>query len=361
MKKWLIVCPLRQDEIEKRRFAELCNVTVVANHRNNKKMILEHLREGDPVLCMGELPEYMEETESPELVYWYMYESPVSQCEKLKKMSPKIQLLFFDKLYCNIAIDILQRKAAYIEPDVNRYIEKGRADRRKYPVLFIGSYLSPKDGMAGLKENTSQYLYPLLKQVIKMSRQDYGKADAEMWREVLELEQLDYDKEIIDELVLAFQQNVVNITNRFGTEKAVKALIEKEIPVAVIGQNWEIFKETISEEKQELLKIVDVWEMTGNIVEAMKKAKIVLGVNREIREGISMTNQLALNLGCKVIMERNSVSQQLEERGAAIVTYSAERTGDCARIIEKLLKEKKNTDREDLVFTGGIVEWIKKQ
>ncbi|SFQ23858.1 hypothetical protein SAMN02910358_01200 [Lachnospiraceae bacterium XBB1006] len=363
MKEWLILCDSRQVEIEKRRFAELQNVEIVSFNQNNRKYITEQLDAGKLVISVGGMPQFLEKTNHSGCVYWLMDENPMNVRDKIDKLDSGIHILVMDKIFQKNLKQILRRDAEYIGPDGNCYIEPGESVKRKIPVLIAAHYLNPEDGIRVLKKRTSEDLYPLLERVIKKSKKDIVKTDEVCWREVLEEEDLEYDQDLLDELIEVFHGNIVSILNRFNLEKSVKTLLDKDIPVAVIGENWKIFKEKMPEEKHELIDIRNEWIDMNTMIPEMKKSKAFLSVDWNYHDGISVQNQLAMNLGCTLVAEKNPITEKLEKAGAPLVTYPASRPSECAKRIEKILAtdEKKRVKPNSRPLSSGLVDWLARQ
>lgn len=352
----MVVCAAKQASLEKLRFASVDGVEIIPFRQSKEKIIEMHLRDNNPVLCMGILPAAVVKEEYAENVYWYMEYSPFRYKDLLERLDSKVHLLVSDMGYRNDLNKLFGRDAEYITPDANCYIKS--FSKRKIPLLFVGNYLAPKDGEDLLDKSVSKWIRPLLEKAILKSKHNYRMSMEQIWKEVLMEEDLAYDQKLIDELLMLYQDEIIGFIERISTEKAIKTLIDKGHTITVIGENWEVLRGKLSTELQDKIVVEFPWIENQHIMEALKRTQVMLGVDRSTCEGLSVLNQLALNQGCAIVVERNSVTEHLENEGYRIVTYSAEKVGECGKKINKAIKMMEEFRKEEQKKNSPLVEWL---
>lgn len=361
MREWLILCGASEFLLEKKRFKEIPNATVKVLRERELNAFCNHLEEKKPVLCIGMPPEEILKTKNPEYLHILVQFSPFCMPESIKKIQDKTHLLYMDRVFCDDAIKYFHKNAEYIAPDCKSYI--AGTSKRAYPVLFVNGYLDIEDGKTILEKRTSKLVYPLLTEVISKNRKDYSYSVEQSWKEVLEKEKLDYDSALLEDLTQTFYETIMLYEERIDRSKTIDALLKKDIPVALVGEYWDVYMEKLDDATKKLLTVVSNYRTKHEIMEAMKRSQVVVNVNRFTQNGISADVQMALNLGCIVVTERNSTTQELSDAGWPMLTYEAGKYADCVKKVQTALK-KKRTDwisgnEKKCPLINWLFEWEK--
>lgn len=262
----------------------------------------------------------------------YLCDHPSQHRERLKKLNKNAVVFACDlfhveyikKYYSNISqVYFIPTSGSYSQIYVPYF-------KRKYDVVFTGSYVEPQElyqTIMGQFEGTLKIFVECMMTQMRM-HSDY--TIEKCLKEVLEINKINVSDSEFDELVSDFW--VVSYYARFYyRDKVLHALTEHGIKVHVYGKGWEKYK---SKYKENL-----IWEKGDELVarEAVANAKISLNVQPWFKAGFQERIASAMLSGTIALTDQ-SVYISDNFRDDEICTYSLKKIEELPEKVNFILK-----------------------
>lgn len=210
---------------------------------------------------------------------------------------------------------------------------------RKKEVFFPGGYLKYKTTKKHILKNVPDILQPTIWKIIKNLQKDISISLEDAIKNYLQEEKFLYDKDLIDEILRDYGFLIEEYIARWQRERVIKMLLAKQIPVSVMGANWEVFASELNPEQRKFLKVYVNSMDLRSTTNLMGKYKVVLNIAPNLKDGIHERVSCALESGAYCFTEKNPYVEHLQTEYEGLKLYDGNKLGQLVKEIKKTLEE----------------------